>query len=383
MLRKSIPFTLYKNIFMIFQTFVMIGLTSISSLGGVERPLSLFELDTTSIEVEESLRFLFVNDGDFLVHSYGAAQRTPAVYLGKVRVTPGKQYSYLVRGKTNSLNGIALYVISNSGNIVWPGNKLEAGIAMNTFVIPENVDEITVALVFMYPLKDDYVLISDIVLIEGAINPMDWAVPTEKKYSRFKTTKKSDKNNLLKTENFLIKKEKGVDFSFVKHEGTDYLIVRSTGIDNGTPSIYFATYEVEPEKTYSYIVRGKSIKNCSLSLYVLSSEGNIVWPGSRVENGFAKSTFQVPPNVHSITLGMAFVYAANNEFLLIEDINLFQGDVDPWSWEKSSDTGLSPIITSHTQSGQSWKRLAFIFSVLLPIFLYFVYKRQKSNLVNL
>jgi len=335
--------------------------------------------DATSIKPEESLSFSFVNGGDLLIECSGAPTRTPAVFFGTIKVTPGEKYTYVLNGIGHFYNGGVLYVTTPKGNLVWPGSAIRNGIAKNTFIVPADVSEISVGLVFMYPSADDSVLINDVGLFFGDIDTLTWTNPNEKRFSHLV---KNESLNLINPQDISLFAEKGVEFAYTTYEESPYLIVRSTGVNTVSPSIRFTTVKVQPGQTYSFVVKAKRISPTNMSLYVMSPTQNVVWPGNQITNGFAKNAFQIPPDVNEITLAMAFVYPKNNEYVLIQDIGLFRGDLDPeiLDREKSDSTGIRPLINAKASKGSKWKKYALLVDLLLVIPLFWIYRRRYKKI---
>jgi hypothetical protein len=257
---------------------------------------------------------------------------------------------------------------------------VEKGFARNTFTIPDDVREITIGLAFMYPMDGDYILINDIGFFTGNIDPEMLKIPDVKRFSHLDQRNGGRFSNLVRFEDISARCEKGVGFFSVRYDDTDYLIVRSTGLNDVSPAIYFTTVKVEPGQTYSYIVKARTLSKCRMALYVTGPKGNIVWPGSQVGDGFGKSTVQIPPDVNEITLGMAFVYPANNEYVLVESIGLFLGEVSPWKdWKGYENTGMQPLTGPHAYKNKNWQIPVMILFLLLPIVLLSLYKRNSKT----
>jgi hypothetical protein len=337
--------------------------------------------DISRIKAQDGLTVSCVNGGDLLIRSSGAPTRTPAVYFGTIKVVPGESYTYVIRGKARAHNEAVLYVFTEKGNLVWPGSKLGSGVAQSTFTIPADASEITVGIVFNYPSPDDYVLVKGVGLFSGHVAAPTWIDSKEKQFSHLAQGADRHSSNLIEAKDISLRLEKGVDFSYELYDGSPFLIVRSTGTNDVSPAIRFTTVKVEPGRTYTYIVKARTISPCRMSLYVFSKDRNLVWPGSEINNGIGHNVFQVPDDVTEITLAMAFVYPKNNEYLLIQDIGLFLGSADPdiLNFEESDDFGMSSLIASQSKKNNAWKNYAMWILLLLPFILFAVYRKIEKR----
>ena len=110
-----------------------------------------------------------------------AASTTPAVYFLTARVVPGRKYTYFIKGVKNSLCRAMHYVTSPLGDVVWPGADVEAGVSRTVFTAPENIPEVTLALGFLCPTEEGFVLIESISLVEGDVKLSASAISVSQK----------------------------------------------------------------------------------------------------------------------------------------------------------------------------------------------------------
>lgn len=120
--------------------------------------------------------------------------------------------------------------------------------------------------------------------------------------------------------------EPGVSSEIVEEDNITYLLIESEPSQSG-PSVYFGLANVIPGKTYTYAIKGTKRSTCRIFQYVITPHGNLVWPGSEFENGFASTSFKIPSGVNSVTIGLTFLNpSAQSEAVLIQDILLYEGE---------------------------------------------------------
>ncbi len=136
--------------------------------------------------------------------------------------------------------------------------------------------------------------------------------------------------NLVYNSNLNIRTDPGVFVKLSENNSKKELLIKSFS-SRQTPSVYFADVKVMPGKTYTYLIGGHSKSSCKVYQYVTSKSGNLLWPGAPLKEGITSGVFNVPQNVDEVTLGLAFFYPKNsNEYIVINDIGLFLGDVNEW-----------------------------------------------------
>ena len=295
---------------------------------------------------------------DLLITS-AASKRSPSIYFGSVKVAPGKEYTYFVKGTKKASCKIYLYIVGSGRNILWPGAELKNGVARSTFTIPKDIDELTLAITFLYPQLDDSVNIQTIGLFKGNIET--W--PAEAKETDFRDLRHK---NLISSDHLMIICEDGIAASNKKINGKNYLKVRSAP-STKAPSIYLATIKVTPGTEYTYILRTMNQNGGRVLSYITSPKGNVVWPGGELKNGMAHTFFSVPPDVEEITLAATFLYPGKTDSIIIQDLGLFQGYVSEWQPRSNPADFSSLFRKSHPFA--KWF-LAMTFALLFAVILY-------------
>lgn len=99
----------------------------------------------------------------YLIVTATQSTSTPGTFPigGNISVTPGKTYTYRVKGYKQSNQAVNLYVArATGGDIVWPGPVLATGISKEdwtsvTFTVPAGVTSIRVGVLWSQPLSGD------------------------------------------------------------------------------------------------------------------------------------------------------------------------------------------------------------------------------------
>ena len=131
---------------------------------------NLFVTDTTQIKPEKTISYAIgkMRGKEYLLIKCGEnINATPAIYLGSIKVQPGKKYSYIVKAEGHDDKSAALYVSSKAGNMIWPGSMIKNGYAKNTFLVPPDVTEVTLGIGFLYPVGTEHLQVEDIGVFEG------------------------------------------------------------------------------------------------------------------------------------------------------------------------------------------------------------------------
>lgn len=137
---------------------------------------NLFNSENLHIKCESGVIAMpIIYDGaEALKISSAPSKRGPSIYFGSVKIKPGYQYTYFVKGKKKADCRVMLYVTSPKGNLVWPGPDLDDGEVGVTFRTPDSVSSITLGLTFLYPDKEgESALIEDISLYAGNVKLPD------------------------------------------------------------------------------------------------------------------------------------------------------------------------------------------------------------------
>lgn len=120
--------------------------------------------------------------------------------------------------------------------------------------------------------------------------------------------------------------EDGVTARVSANNGRRVLEIGTRAAPTKGPAAYLATVRVKPGQRYTYFVKAYRRSSCRVLHYIISPEGNVVWPGADVEEGVSHTTFTVPPDVTQITLALAFLYPEEEGSVLVEDIALVEGE---------------------------------------------------------
>lgn len=286
------------RIFVIILLLVLsISLQVFAEISDTTNLLTIQEL--ASLKAEEGIHFSLSEGNEYLlIESSGAPERTPSIYFGTIKVTPGNTYTYVVSSDSEMHCSAMLYVTSSHGNLVWPGSEIKDGLAINTFSIPQGTTEITLGIAFLYPIAGDAFQVKDVGLFAGIIDSFP-QLEVKRKNVFFSLKNESPQpygKNLFVIESIdSIKTEKSISFL-----PTDCLIVKSSGAIDQTPALYFGTVNVTPGETYSYIVKGNASKGSNISLYVMSSAGNIdIRDQQSLENLYKKYGTDIKLIIHT------------------------------------------------------------------------------------
>jgi len=122
--------------------------------------------------------------------------------------------------------------------------------------------------------------------------------------------------------------EEGITAELLTNSDGAFLKISADANPKKTPTAFLATVGVVPGTSYTYFTSARKESSSRILHLVGSDQGNIVWPGAEIEQGVARTHFTVPDGVSQIMLGISFLYPEDAGQVLIEDIGLFEGNIE-------------------------------------------------------
>ena len=171
--------------------------------------------------------------------------------------------------------------------------------------------------------------------------------------------------------------EEGISAEVYSKQGKGYLRIKTDPAPTKGPAVYFVSAKVTPGKQYTYFIKGFRRSSCRVLHYVTHPKGNLLWPGADVEEGISRSVLTVPDSVSQITLALSFLYPKEEGYVLIEDIALYEGNVETWPGD---DQGLK-LLLSASKNWIVWLYLTSI--VFLVLFFFFTQSNNNFDLRKL
>lgn len=174
-------------------------------------------------------------------------------------------------------------------------------------------------------------------------------------------------HSLLNFENFdAMRFEEGVSAELSSHNGKKVIRIETAAAPTLGPAAYLATVRVKPGKQYTYFLTGYRNASCRVLLYVTSPKGNVLWPGSDIEQGVSQSVFTVPEDISEVSLAISFLYPEEPGAVLVEDITLVE----------NKEVIQLPVSANNLEtlppSSREWVIWVYLSSVLiLGVILYF------------
>ena len=107
-----------------------------------------------------------------------------AVYFTSMKLTPGKQYTFMIASEPHIQHTSAHFIPSDVGNIVWPGNPLINGISVSQFTMPDSASNVRLAFAFQNAQPGDYIFIKDVALFEGFVPASSWQLENNESLRR-------------------------------------------------------------------------------------------------------------------------------------------------------------------------------------------------------